>query len=209
MTWGLFSLWYGAWYCDWAWDSRFNSAEVKAHSVTAAADAVGHLLNVIFPESLKSPVISIVSETISPGLVIMLMLMVVVPLLALFTAARAMAVVSVRLSAGLLLVKSRSSVPALTVKVSFLSLLVYWYRTLVYHKNSWKAAAFFCLKCRVQTSLSSTLLLWTQSGWTFLGLAKALFEKNPSLCHFLWWCLFYRFSNVVAISFFVSKDCRS
>ncbi len=80
--------------------------------------------------------ISIVSETISPGLVIMLMLMVVVPLLALFTAARAMAVVSVRLSAGLLLVKSRSSVPALTVKVSFLSLLVYWYRTLVYHKNS-------------------------------------------------------------------------
>ena len=51
--------------------------------------------------------------------------------------------------------------------------------------HSKKAAAFCCPKCQVQTSLSSTLLPGTQSYRTFLGLAEALFEKNPSRCLFL------------------------
>ena len=65
------------------------------------------------------------SEAIRPGIAFMVIVMVVVPLLALFTAARAMAVASVRLSAGSLQSRVRPSVPAVTVKVLFLSLFAY------------------------------------------------------------------------------------
>ena len=81
------------------------------------------------PESLFRPRISTQSEAISPGMAIMVMLMVVIPRFALFKAASAIAVASVRLSAGSLHSRILSPPPAVTVKVLFLSLLVYWYFT--------------------------------------------------------------------------------
>ena len=55
--------------------------------------------------------------------------MVVVPLFALFSAARAMAVASVKFSAASLQVRMRSPSPASTVKVLFFLELVYSYLT--------------------------------------------------------------------------------